>query len=523
MEITSSCSSLPPRSSIGKVGRIAVFITQTGLLARMKQTATIILFVLVASTILGSIFGISLTTHVHAQTPFKVATVGDMGCTPNTIAVTSAINKTSPDRVLGLGDYSYQTMPDCWENIIAQYPLVHDRLKVALGNHEDDACIDCPVGTNLNSTGRAIFLANHGMPPTFYSFTENRVMFLVLDSETDSQVQLDFANTTLTSALNDELAGIIDWKIVYFHHPVYSSKMDTPDANNTAFRTVYQPLFDEKGVDLVLQGHKHAYERQHPLKYNAIITHEDTRDYVNPQGQIYITAGTGGKSLDLYTSKPQMSIVQVSNYYGFLYLEIDGKKLDGKFLDTFNMPHDSFTVVKTYAGSSVVPPSPPNPPPSNNYSLDIWAKSQNTADYVNNYQLKLGEQVNDANRRNATLLNSTMYLYRAMGSMPTGTLSVDLVDSSTNTVLATSTNVMNRTSVTAGAYLPYAFLFSGAHTPAGSSFIVALKCSNCNAEKTVLGATKISNPYPNGNEMVFRSGAWSAREPDAFGFVWYQK
>jgi hypothetical protein len=63
--------------------------------------------------------------------------------------------------------------------------------------------------------------------------------------------------------LEKELAGAgKDWKIAYFHHPLYSS--GARHGSNVALRRAVEPLFAKYGVALALAGHDHFYERITP-------------------------------------------------------------------------------------------------------------------------------------------------------------------------------------------------------------------------------------------------------------------
>ena len=53
-----------------------------------------------------------------------------------------------------------------------------------------------------------------------------------------------------------------DWKICYFHHPLYSSARKHGPA--TDLRLLLQPLFVQYGVNVVFSGHEHVYERMKP-------------------------------------------------------------------------------------------------------------------------------------------------------------------------------------------------------------------------------------------------------------------
>jgi hypothetical protein len=74
-------------------------------------------------------------------------------------------------------------------------------------------------------------------------------------------------------------------------------------------RNTYHPLFEQYGVDLVLQGHNHNYERTYPIVFNStdlsnpIETSTNTTTYTDPDGQIFVTVGTGGKSVDSFDGK----------------------------------------------------------------------------------------------------------------------------------------------------------------------------------------------------------------------------
>ena len=74
-------------------------------------------------------------------------------------------------------------------------------------------------------------------------------------------------------------------------------------------RSTYHPLFEQYGVDLVLQGHNHNYQRTYPIKFNSsspkhpIETSTNKTTYTDPDGQIFAIVGTGGDSLYPFTDK----------------------------------------------------------------------------------------------------------------------------------------------------------------------------------------------------------------------------
>ena len=132
-----------------------------------------------------------------------------------------------------------------------------------------------PYDTLLNAAGVKFYasLGNHDDPiecfykpfnmggQRYYAFTKGNVRFIVLDSNYMDPPQLEWLQKELSS-------GTSPWKIAYFHHPLYSDgKFHGPDVD---LRARIEPLFEKYGVNVVLSGHEHVYERiqpQHGIYY----------------------------------------------------------------------------------------------------------------------------------------------------------------------------------------------------------------------------------------------------------------
>ena len=129
----------------------------------------------------------------------------------------------------------------------------------------------------------------------------------------------------------------IDWIIVMFHKPFYSSL--SSHMQEYIMREKYQPVFDKYGVDLVLQGHNHIYDRTLPLQFNPnnisqpiVDESNNTNKFFKPDGSIFSVIGTGGRSSHIILNQPDY-VVKQYNGFGFLSLDINGKELDAKFYD----------------------------------------------------------------------------------------------------------------------------------------------------------------------------------------------
>jgi predicted phosphodiesterase len=126
-------------------------------------------------------------------------------------------------------------------------PLLDAGVKfyAALGNH-DDPTQRFYKPFNMNGE-------------RYYSFKppKGAVRFFALDSNYMSKEQLDWLEKELAASGSD-------WKIVFFHHPIYSS--GERHGSNETLREQVEPLFTKYGVDAVFTGHEHFYERIKPQK-----------------------------------------------------------------------------------------------------------------------------------------------------------------------------------------------------------------------------------------------------------------
>ena len=116
----------------------------------------------------------------------------------------------------------------------------------SLGNHDDP---NERFYKPFNMSGRR-----------YYSFQRGDATFFALDSTYMDVTQLDWLDQELSKAKTP-------WKICYFHHPLYSNARHGPDLD---LRARLEPLFHKYGVNVVLSGHEHVYERlvpQHGIFY----------------------------------------------------------------------------------------------------------------------------------------------------------------------------------------------------------------------------------------------------------------
>jgi predicted phosphodiesterase len=168
------------------------------------------------------------------------------------------------------------------------------------------------------------------------------VRLFALDSNYMDKPQLDWVETELNKSHSE-------WKIAFFHHPLYSS--GKTHGSSLDLRAQLEPLFLKYGVSVVFTGHDHIYER------------------IKPQHGIYhFVAGSGGSlrkgDIDRSTG---LTDVGFDTDYCFMLVEIDGLDLyfqaisrTGQTVDAGVIHHEPFPAA---AGEpSPLPPSPGSTP-----------------------------------------------------------------------------------------------------------------------------------------------------------------
>jgi hypothetical protein len=156
----------------------------------------------------------------------------------------------------------------------------------SLGNHDQPANRSYP---HLNMNGRR-----------YYSFAVQNVRFVALDSNWPDRAQLTWLDETLSGSTEE-------WKICYFHHPLYSDGVrHGPDLE---LRVLFEPLLVRHGVDVVFSGHEHVYQRLTPQS-----------------GVSYFVTGAGGDSVRTLIPSA-MTAASFDREQTFTTVEVSGAEL----------------------------------------------------------------------------------------------------------------------------------------------------------------------------------------------------
>ncbi|MDW0252538.1 MAG: metallophosphoesterase [Nitrososphaeraceae archaeon] len=278
---------------------------------------------------------------VLAASDTTMAAAGDWGCSDNTEKTVQNVRNLNPKLLLALGDFSYDKTSTCWLSVMKPIESI---TKISIGNHEDS-------DTLLNS-----YLNQFRLSKQYYSFDTNNVHVLIMSTEEESEPNSDQYNFAVNDLRNAANNPDIKWIVVNMHNPFYSSQNECKASGcegDKDFRESFHPLFDKYGVDLVLEGHVHNYQRSFPLAFNQqksgepIVTSASKTDYNNPSGAIFAIVGTGGVNLHGLSDKAPFMAFQQDSKFGVLYIHFSDDKIDAKFVTNEGETLDHFSISKT--------------------------------------------------------------------------------------------------------------------------------------------------------------------------------
>jgi hypothetical protein len=287
------------------------------------------------------------------------------------------------DLWLMLGDNAYSVGSDSeyTSKLFNIYPTMLRKsvLWPTYGNHDADS------SDSASQTGP--YYAQHTLPKqgeaggvasgteAYYSFDYGNIHFICLDSSETSRS----ATGAMANWLRSDLAANTkDWTIAFWHHPPYSKGSHNSDSETALIemRTNFLPILESYGVDLVLGGHSHAYERSYFINghygnsstFNSSMIVQSgngrtdgngayTKTAVGQipnSGAVYTVAGSSGQISGGTLNHAAMFLSL--NVLGSVVLDFDGGRLDVQFIDSTGARRDYFTIDKT-GGAPNTPPT----------------------------------------------------------------------------------------------------------------------------------------------------------------------
>ncbi len=269
-------------------------------------------------------------SHPHHQSRIKFAVIGDYGTkSEGTTAVSNLVKSWDPDFILTTGDNNYGKAEDIDHNVGSIYSryiypyngdyekpsVTHSRFFPCLGNHDFQ-------GRDATSYLNYFSLPGNGY---YYDFVKGGIHFFSVCSDKRCPDGIAPDSKQMLWLKEKVQDSKIPWKLIYYHHPTYSSCVRSPgggdwpveylEKNNE--RRIDLP-FSDWGVSAVLSGHLHLYER------------------FDVKGIPYIINGLGGderyKFVDDHPD-PE-SIVRFSDEDGAMLIEASDTELAFRFVTT---------------------------------------------------------------------------------------------------------------------------------------------------------------------------------------------
>jgi len=278
----------------------------------------------------------------------RVLQFGDSGWGgPEQIELARQMAREDWDLIVHVGDIAYddgskseftQRHFRVYAGILAETPFFP-----AVGNHD----IRADGGQSYDGA----FLWPEPYPGVrYYSFRWGRILFVSVDTSSRTEDveglragtgrELEWLRETLRQATSDTT---VDWTVVFQHYPLYSHATGiSGHALDRDLRNHMLPLVEAFGVDLVLAGHDHHYERELPVR--------NGRPVPEGCGPVNVLSGGGGGSRYARDIMSSPLLAASARVYEYVELTITPDRIRGRAIDRQGQPVDEFEV-RRYAGT----------------------------------------------------------------------------------------------------------------------------------------------------------------------------
>ena len=278
---------------------------------------------------------------VGSNVPFTFIAMGDFGNgSPGQRQLSDQLRRDSFQFILTVGDNSQgdgtylqydETVFQIYQDIFGKVGLF-----TAMGNHDYPTDNGAPYLSLFDPPQNALRDQDMGR---YYSFDYGNAHFVVVDSNLPLDVDDVIADDDMFDWLRHDLSQTAQpWKIVSCHHPPYNTGDHGSDKR---VRAKLIPIFEEFGIDLVLSGHQHNYQRSKPLRGGQVTTLEQG-------GIVYIISGAGAAAKHAVGDVDWLAASVGSVTHG-LYnrITVSGDHLRIEAIDHEGQIQDACTLVKS--------------------------------------------------------------------------------------------------------------------------------------------------------------------------------
>jgi hypothetical protein len=383
----------------------------------------------------------------------RVWVLGDSGTAGSVAAAvrngyTSFAANRYTDVWLMLGDNAYDSGTDAEYQaaVFDMYPtyLRQTTLWSAIGNHETNQLSNPPLTIPYFQMFSFPTKGEAGGVPSgtekYYSFDYGRIHFIAVDSMTSSRQP---GSPMLTWLQADLESTVQDWIIAFWHHPAYTKGSHDSDYETelVEMRRNVLPILEAGGVDLVLAGHSHCYERSYFINghygtSNLFSTanlidggsgrEDGTGSYMKPgglaanQGAVYIVAGNGGHvtgwasgSAAEFNPNPHPAMFYSALHIGSLVLDVNGNRLDAKMIRETGAVDDYFTITKK---TDSIPPPPTDLKADAGSPTQINLAWKDNSENEDGFQIERGTTADSFTQITVVGANATSYVDNGIAS-----------------------------------------------------------------------------------------------------------
>jgi hypothetical protein len=272
-------------------------------------------------------------TQTPAPSPLVVMAVGDIACDPADPNFKSGTGTStacrqrdtaslvdSADLILVLGDNQYECggLAAYRASFDLSWGAYKSRIRPAIGNHEHISTESKRVGTNCDATHSAAGYYTYfgsAAPAGTYSFDAGGWHFATVDSTCSGA-----SCAAQASWLSKDLAAHPSaCSIVFYHHPRWSSGGQGSHVQSDPFWRAAVAA----GVEIILNGHDHDYERFAPMDANGAASAPGVREFV---------VGTGGYNHTAFLAMQPNSEVRNATTFGVLQLTLHADSYEWQFV-----------------------------------------------------------------------------------------------------------------------------------------------------------------------------------------------
>ncbi len=285
----------------------------------------------------------------------------------NPDSVFKIIVEEKPDRYIFGGDGPYAHEGKTWTKLIDKCGL-KPIIKLSEGNHDCEESEDEQTEKDIESWMSPLIdltitpevdpnEEEWEKPKWMHSWQDSNAYFIVMNTQDNDIVfkrnQYNWVVKQLEDVKKLKAEGKVDWTFVIFHKPIYTLKTKSGHQPLIEVRRIFQPLFDDAGVDFVLSGHNHNFQPWVPMIYDATPKFtknaDGSYDFSKPHGQFYFVNGAGGHEINKFKEKWKKNkkvIFADETEFCYTLFKIDGKSCDVITKDTGGNPLFSIKVTK---------------------------------------------------------------------------------------------------------------------------------------------------------------------------------